>query len=471
MSLKKQRGYLGPGGRRFLGTLNGNAAMDRRIRALSPAAWYQPGVGVTGTLTASAWADQSGNGRDLAQGTAGNQPIYLPYSGTAYGYLPGVSGNYFSTPDSAAFPTGDIDIRVRAALNNWATLGQAFLGKRIGGNSMQLTSAGSNANQPILYWWQGASLKSAEATAAWSISSGVVRWFRATLDVDNGSGGCDVRFYTSSDDVADSEDVTTWTQLGSTVTQAFTTSIDDTNSVVSVGTDGAGGYALVGKIYRAQIYNGIDGTLAVDFDPSTFAETSTNGATAVASTGETWTLNSTGAKPAQIVKSPQIMFDGVDDFLVTSTFNLSQPISIYAVWRQNVWDSTDTIYECSTNTAWYNRVTQNGSTPDLKFSSDNAGSGTKISAANANAALGAKVITTTIGNGASGLFQINNTTALTGDYGTSGTTGLQLAADGGGGARWSAITFWEFIMFNAAHTAAQRASVQAYLSARHGVAL
>jgi len=45
------------------------------ISSLSPAAWYRYGVGITsaGSLV-SAWADQSGNGRNLLQATGTNQP-------------------------------------------------------------------------------------------------------------------------------------------------------------------------------------------------------------------------------------------------------------------------------------------------------------------------------------------------------------------------------------------------------------
>lgn len=440
------------------------SGLKNRVSRMSPAAWFQPGVGVTGTLTASNWADQSGNGRDLAQGTAGNQPIYLPYSGTPYAYLPGVASNYFSTPDSAAFPTGDIDMRVRAALDSWATLGQAFLGKRIGGNSMQLTSAGSNANKPVLYWWDGAALKSAEATAAWSISAGVVRWFRATLDVDNGSGGCDVKFYTSADDVTDSEDVTTWTQLGATVTQGFTTSIDDTNSSVSVGTDGAGGYALVGKIYRVQIYSGIDGTLAVDFNPSTFSETSTNGATATASTGEVWTLNSTGAKPAQIVKSASLLFDGTNDYLKTAAFTLNQPTTIYLVAKPISWTDSDYLFDGDAENSGV--LYQTGSTPAIALY---AGS---VAASNTNLAVGAYGIVTAAFNGASSLIQINASTATTGNAGAANMDGITLAANANPAAfNFSNIQVKELIAFASSHDAGQRATVRNYLAARHAIAL
>ncbi len=44
------------------------------VQGLSPAAWYRYGVGITVATGVSAWADQSGNGRNLTQGTAGFQP-------------------------------------------------------------------------------------------------------------------------------------------------------------------------------------------------------------------------------------------------------------------------------------------------------------------------------------------------------------------------------------------------------------
>lgn len=45
------------------------------IRGLAPAAWFRQGVGITVTGSGvSTWADQSGNGRDLLQGTDTNRP-------------------------------------------------------------------------------------------------------------------------------------------------------------------------------------------------------------------------------------------------------------------------------------------------------------------------------------------------------------------------------------------------------------
>ena len=219
-----------------------------------------------------------------------------------------------------------------------------------------------------------------------------------------------------------------------------------------------------------QIPNAADltATPIVDFNPSTFTETSTNGATATASTGEVWTLNSTGAKPAQIVKSASLLFDGTDDFMLTASFAVSQPITTYAVWKQVTWSSTDTVYEGSTNTAGYNRLTQQATTPALKF--DASGNAGGISAENTNLAVGFYGITTTIANGAGGLFQVNATTAITGNYGVQGiTNGILLAADTGGLARQANVQFKEFLIFNAAHTAAEQAIVRNYLNAKHRI--
>lgn len=441
--------------RRNLAFLNNNSSEWSPTQlSVAPAAWYQPGVGVTGTLTASNWADQSGNGRDLAQGTAGNQPIYLPYSGTPYAYLPGVSGNYYSTPDSAENSiTGDIDLRFCAALDNWGTTGQAFCGKRSSGNSYQFTS-GSTTNTPIFYWWQGTVLKSAEANSAWSIAAGVKKHIRVTLDVDNGSGGCDARFYTS-------DDGETWVQLGTTVTQAFTASIDDTASTLDVGTDGSAGYLLVGKIYRAQIYNGIDGTLAVDFNPSTFTETSTNGATAVASTGETWTLNSTGAKPAQIVKSAQLLLTTAGLTYMTMTYSPSDPQTLYMVIKQNGWTANHGFWSSGTPGVDDMNVTQQTATPRIGLYAGAA------ACENSDAAIGSYAVGCFQFNGASSLVQVNAGTATTGNPGTTSGTTVNLSRESVG----ADFQVKEIILFPSAHSAAERLLVQRYLANKYSIVL
>src|SRR5690606_31448163 len=55
---------------------------------------------------------------------------------------------------------------------------------------------------------------------------------RVTLDVDNGAGGCDVTVAYRTDGVIDSG--TGWTTIGSTITNAFTTSINGCTAAAGV---------------------------------------------------------------------------------------------------------------------------------------------------------------------------------------------------------------------------------------------
>ena len=253
------------------------------IGGAGAAAWYRPGVGVTGTLAASNWADQSGNGRDLVQASGANQPIYLPFTGTKYGYLPGVNGNYFSSPSAAANQiTSDIDVRACVALDAPSGTYQMLISKWDGtSDTYRFFKTDADA---ITFAWvdSGGTGRALSSTATISFVSGVAQWVRVTLDVDNGSSNADAYFYTSTDG-------TTWTQLGALVQFGSTTTIKANTAALNVGADLTGiGNKLIGKVFRAQIYNGINGTLAVDFNASDWSETSTNAATQVSSTtGET----------------------------------------------------------------------------------------------------------------------------------------------------------------------------------------
>lgn len=196
-------------------------------------------------------------------------------------WLPGVSGSYFSTPDSAvASITGDLGLRAHAVLADWTPTGNQFLiAKRNASAAYNLYI--NTLGQPAINWWDsGGVLKSATATVAVSAADGTLLWVRADLDVDNGAGGHTVTFYTSQDGA-------TWTQLGTAVTAAGTTSIRDTADGVEIGS-WAGGTTdnLKGTIYRAQVYNGT--TLAVDFNPQ---DHSTGATFTSSTTGEVWTLN------------------------------------------------------------------------------------------------------------------------------------------------------------------------------------
>lgn len=223
----------------------------------------------------------------IAANTARSWYNPAPVGGTGQRmYVPGVSGAYASTPDAAPVRiTGDLDLRAQVALADWTpAVSGSVIARLASGTNRSYRFYPANTGGNILLEWSidGTAILSAASTVVTPFTDGQTGWVRVTLDVDNGAGGNTATFYTSTDGV-------NWTQLGAAVTAVGTTSIFAGTSPVEIGTSVAGsGTFLVGNIYRAQIYNGINGTLVADFDPSRTTQGSTSFA---ASTGETWTIN------------------------------------------------------------------------------------------------------------------------------------------------------------------------------------
>ena len=131
---------------------------------------------------------------------------------------------------------------------------------------------------------------------------------KITLDLNNGSGVYEVKFFTATDGV-------TFSQLGTTVTGGTTTSLPSVSATLVL--NGAiGGAPLAGKFYRFALRDGIDGTTVFDANfttgitsggQTTFTESSANAATV--------TINraTSGRKSVAVVR-PVLLF-GTDDRL------------------------------------------------------------------------------------------------------------------------------------------------------------
>jgi hypothetical protein len=256
-----------------------------------------------------------------------NDPKFLDHTGTNYVYLPGVVGNYLSVPDAAALDiTGDIDLRGYLTQDLWT--GKAANGTVISkfnttGNqrSYELNTM-FDGTLRLIWSADGTNIIVKSSTAAVPFVAGQAGWVRATLDVDNGAGGNDVKFFTSTDG-------TTWTQLGSTVTTAGVTSIFSGTANVEIGTDSTGtaNFTGPGKYLRAQIFNGIDGTKVLDVDTSVITAGSATSFTAV--TGQTVTINrSTSGRKTVAVTQPTWLF-GTDDYMEVNNRYMSSGTYLY----------------------------------------------------------------------------------------------------------------------------------------------
>ena len=232
------------------------------------------------------------------------------FDSTLYINMPGVAGSYAATPDAVPLDiTGDIDIRVLAALSDWTPSAQQTLCGKYGipAQGSYLLQINSNilfgTVGAVLASWtaNGSTLRQAISTVALPATNTLPLWVRWTLDIDDGSGNRVSSFYWSPAD-----DGVTWYQLGAQVTVASTTSIFNSTEELGVGAyNGGATQPMTGKMYQMQIYNGIAGTLAADLNVD---RDGAGGATSVVSstTGETYTLNGSASIP-ELFNNPDVI--------------------------------------------------------------------------------------------------------------------------------------------------------------------
>lgn len=233
------------------------------------------------------WSPRNPTGPYYGQLTR-NVPLRVSIdAGQSYLNCPGGASDKISTPDAAALDvTGDIDIRMEFDVS-----------EQVSGSGFELASKYNTTGDQrswLLYYAGNEQLSfrwSALGTSASNIevfSDTILmpvnrrKAVRVTLDVNNGSGGYTVTFYTS-----DSIDGT-WTQVSSTVTTSGTTAIFASTAVLDLAEiTNIAANPLKGRIHKFEMRNGIGGSVVAnpDFRAQAAGTTSfTDGA------GRTWTL-------------------------------------------------------------------------------------------------------------------------------------------------------------------------------------
>ena len=202
-----------------------------------------------------------------------------------YGYLalPGTTGCYASAPDSVALSvTGDIDLRCKVALADWTPTASQGLVSKYGPSTISYRFMVLTGGTLYFSLSQNGSAKTdVGSSVVTGIADGATSWARVTWQASDGR----VQFFTSSNG-------TDWTQLGTNRTISYSSIYDSTN-LLRVGELGDGTALSTGNFYRAQVYNGIAGTLVFDADftdtgrtfiePASGATVTVNGAAAIAS--------------------------------------------------------------------------------------------------------------------------------------------------------------------------------------------
>jgi hypothetical protein len=283
------------------------------------------GAGTTAGQAAQKLYSCSGSSGDVVQTTAASQPLLLTFDGVNnYLFLPKVSGNYCSTPRSVANEfTGDINFCAKVSIVKGSF--QNFCSKygNAGNRSFLFTILASN----VLSLFVGAT--NYNSTIAVPFANNDLVWVRVTRNSASG----DINYFTSTDNVGSANLVTTWTQLGATVSSpsgALPSTIDKT---LEIGTDSNGTSGpLEGKIYRCQLYASLNFSApVVDFNPNQY-NAATSQTQWTSSTGEVWTINtgtaSTGYKGV-LVDRTIVQGDGVDDLLRIGSLPSKQYFSLY----------------------------------------------------------------------------------------------------------------------------------------------
>lgn len=240
-------------------------------------------VNAQGNAYGLEWCDLLTAGQRTDTGATSGTAAEFGYDGEDFVLLPGASGDYVSTPDAASLDiTGDIDLRVRVAMDDWTPAAESTLIAKYTATGNQRSYAlAVTATGALIFRWSedGTAEKTETSSAVNTFVNGSTHWVRATLDVDNGGGDAAVDFYTSEDGV-------TWTALGAQQLNGATTSIFASTAVLELGSQTGGTVnRLAGKVFRAQVLSGIGGTSVA----APIASAASNGVTDA--TPLTWTVN------------------------------------------------------------------------------------------------------------------------------------------------------------------------------------
>jgi len=151
----------------------------------------------------------------------------------------------------------DLDVAIYCKPGTWRSGTQTFVSKFSTSGTDRSFRFQINSTGNLVFDWtaDGTTIQTAANSGTTvPFADGTAGWVRVVLDVDNGTGGHAIMFYTSTDGL-------TWTQLGSTVTRTgTTTSVFASTYAYELGVRSGGSEPLYGaRIYEVEIRDGIDG--------------------------------------------------------------------------------------------------------------------------------------------------------------------------------------------------------------------
>lgn len=191
------------------------------------------------------------------------------------------------------------------------------------------------------------------------------------------------------------------------------------------------------------------------------SETTDGSSSWTASTGEVWTVNTSGGKPALIVGRPGVLFDGSAFYLKSAPFALNQPTWVVFIGKQLTFSNNACLFAGNVNGSTL--VFQDTTTPNISLYS-----GSTV-ATNTGLALKTTAVVTAVFNGASSSLNINNGVATTGNPGVANAGGFTVGVNGGGATGFANILVNAVAVFSTAPTAADLRKLVQYFGKRWAI--
>lgn len=308
--------------RNLSNTVRHAGSVEFSPKFLNPLAWYDIDLATPGQTV----IDQMGGTAATLGSTAGadsNDPLWLPWYGEDFVQGVGSSPNYVWMNADATFESQAYEIVFKGARPAITGAFQPVFYLRTNGgpNGLLLRWDSAGAFMQLLLG-DGTSFFGYTAGVDCPCAVGQVLWHKIEFVANNGTNST-CKFYTSSDGI-------TWTQYGTTNTQASFTAafIADQLYVAS--------NSYQGDIRRFQLKKAIGGPVFANLNASSFAAGS---AITYVDTGGTWTMQrATSGRKETLVKGRGLLLLGTDDFWTVPTasvpsFGTATPGTIVVVGR------------------------------------------------------------------------------------------------------------------------------------------
>lgn len=379
------------------------------------------------------WANPADGGAVSLWRNGGSAYTSGAYIGANGLVLPGTTAvtrmDCATIPDVAAMrPTGDMELVVYATATDWtpAAADVLALNGLNGATSTTNWYLYLNTNGTLEFSRPtGGTARVYTSSVATGITNATPKYIRVLFDQDNGAAASSVTFWLS-------DDGTTWTQLGTAVTNANTGAGNSNTAGITIGNTADNvAAAFAGTVHRVQVWDGLTRAAAAALDAnfsaategiSAFTESSSNAA-AVSVVSTQNPVQATGSKQptydaalAAFNNQPVVTF-ATDDVLAVNPADIAQPYYLVVVGATAGGSGVERLVGIGTNTGY--GLGDDG-TPDWTFSA-----GTAIAGGTPDAN---PHLFRATANGASSALLVDETSVVASNAGATGLTVLALGA-------------------------------------------